>query len=84
MDSKSLRAFYQVRKVIQTVYASRDNLAQTLTDASTIADHLSWNVSVFLRILWCFSALAVLEIDVSTCPPRAGTLNRPWALSLDI
>ena len=54
----------QVRRVVGEVYAMRDNLAQTLMNANSIADSLTASFSIFLRILLVFAALWTLNVDV--------------------
>ena len=54
----------QVRRVVGEVYAMRDNLAQTLMNANSIADSLTASFSIFLRILLVFAALWTLSVDV--------------------
>jgi small-conductance mechanosensitive channel len=60
-DSVDLR---QVRHVVSEVYATRDNLSQTLTNANSIADSLTASLSIFLRILLLFGVLWTLNADV--------------------
>ncbi len=54
----------QVRRAVTEVYATRDNLSQTLTNANSIADSLTASLSIFLRILLLFGVLWTLDVDV--------------------
>ena len=55
----------QVRRVVSNVYATRDNLAQSLTDANSIAESLASVVVAGLRMLGFFAALWVCDVDVN-------------------
>ena len=56
----------QVRRVISQVYKRRDNLAQTLTNANSIAESLTNTMAIFLRVLLLFGMLWTMDVDVSS------------------